>query len=163
MRADAAFRLGYILNARGLKAEALKAFTQSMDLVPTSARAQFEVGMGYFGQNEFATANSYLSAYLNNTAENFGIHQRNYIEAHRYRGWSRFQTGQLDAAVADYNEVLTKVPADGNAHIARGQIFVNQGRLPEALMDFEAGILAEPNNTAAIALRAAVLGRLGRK
>jgi tetratricopeptide (TPR) repeat protein len=54
--------------------------------------------------------------------------------------------GRLDDAERLYLELLSQYPDEARAHLHLGQIYSQQGRWPDAIGQFRAGLAAEPQN-----------------
>jgi tetratricopeptide (TPR) repeat protein len=69
------------------------------------------------------------------------------------------KAGHLDAAIARYREILTRVPALTSVHLPLGALLERKGDTTAAVAEYEAALKADP---ASVKARAA-LDRLGRR
>jgi tetratricopeptide (TPR) repeat protein len=79
------------------------------------------------------------------------------------RGTARQKLGQVDAALADFDEAIRLQPASPTILVNRGATLGSAGRLDEALRDLDAALAADPRNVLALQNRGVVLNRLGRR
>jgi tetratricopeptide (TPR) repeat protein len=63
------------------------------------------------------------------------------------RGYARQDKGDLDGALADYNEAIRLDPNDALSYNNRGVIRKDKGDLDSALADYNEAIRLDPNNT----------------
>lgn len=71
------------------------------------------------------------------------------IKALVARGGALTRVGQLDRALADYDDVLRLDPKRPDALNARGEVWRLKGDRPKALLDFSAALKQQPDHAAA--------------
>ena len=71
----------------------------------------------------------------------------------RNRGLAYLARGNLDAAIADFDEALRLDPADADTHVNRGTALQLKGDLERALADYEPHCASRPNMAAALSGR----------
>ena len=69
--------------------------------------------------------------------------------------------GDLDGALADYQQVLALIPDDAPAYNARGRVYQAKGDLDAALRDFTRAIQLNPEYANAYNNRGSVRGTHG--
>lgn len=80
------------------------------------------------------------------------------------RGGALAQSGQVDRAIADYDDALRLEPKQPDVLNARGELWLRKGDRPKALLDFSAALKLQPDHAGARANHkslAAELERLG--
>ncbi|HPN93621.1 MAG: cellulose synthase subunit BcsC [bacterium ADurb.Bin236] len=68
--------------------------------------------------------------------------------AWRSRGWLLLRSGNLDAAITDFNRAVELEPDDAEARGARGQALLKKGRLVSAAADFDRAAKIDPGAAA---------------
>jgi tetratricopeptide (TPR) repeat protein len=68
--------------------------------------------------------------------------------AWRSRGWLLLRSGNLDAAIADFNRAVELEPDDAEARGARGLALLKKGRLASAAADFDRAAKIDPGAAA---------------
>jgi predicted TPR repeat methyltransferase len=68
-------------------------------------------------------------------------------------------SGRVDAAIAAYRDVLTRVPALTTVHLQLGALLEKRGDTPAAIAEYQAMLKADPANAKA----RAALDRLARQ
>jgi tetratricopeptide (TPR) repeat protein len=81
--------------------------------------------------------------------------------AHNARGASRYESGDLAGALADFDEALRLQPALAAAYNNRGATRYEFGDLAGALADFEEALRLRPNNADLLSSRGAIRAELG--
>ncbi|HWB09755.1 MAG TPA: tetratricopeptide repeat protein [Pirellulales bacterium] len=64
--------------------------------------------------------------------------------AHNLRGWTRYEKGDYDNALADYDAAVRLDPQDAVAYNNRGGIWQKKGEYEKALADYNAAIRIDP-------------------
>lgn len=88
----------------------------------------------------------------------FSIAARTYYE----EGLTRQETGNTEGALQSFTWAIKRAPDFAPAYVARGTIYLAQGRLRLALADADAALETDPTNAIAHALRGETLRLLGR-
>jgi tetratricopeptide (TPR) repeat protein len=88
--------------------------------------------------------------------------ERNYAQAHFAKGERLYKHGQMEPALAMFDEGLRHDPQNVPAHAYVGAIFLERGQFVEALQAYDAALLLEPGSGLVQANRAVVLLALGR-
>ncbi len=86
------------------------------------------------------------------------------IKALVARGGALARSGQVDRAIADYDDALRLEPKQPDVLNARGELWLRKGDRPKALLDFSAALKLQPDHAGARANHkslAAELERLG--
>lgn len=65
-------------------------------------------------------------------------------EGHYLKGTSEYLQGHFDAALAEFAEVKKLSPDDPRLPAAMGEVYLAQGKLPDARKEFEAAVLRAP-------------------
>ncbi|MFZ0959419.1 MAG: tetratricopeptide repeat protein [Terriglobia bacterium] len=71
------------------------------------------------------------------------------VTAYNYLGWLSACRGNTGEATRDYRVALTLDKSDSYAHFGLGDIYLLAGRKVEALSEYEAGLMGDPQNAQA--------------
>lgn len=71
------------------------------------------------------------------------------MTAYNYLGWLSACRGNTGEATRDYRVALTLDKSDSYAHFGLGDIYLLAGRKVEALSEYEAGLMGDPQNAQA--------------
>lgn len=75
------------------------------------------------------------------------------------RGNIYYQQGELDKALADYNQAIELDSHHAVLYLRRGDVYLQQGALDKALADYDRAIELDPNNAVLYLRRGKVYGR----
>jgi tetratricopeptide (TPR) repeat protein len=78
------------------------------------------------------------------------------------RGIAYRQGGKYDLAIADFSQVISRVPDNVNAYGGRAIAYLFQDRFDASIADYTTLIRLQPNNADHYANRCVVLARVGR-
>jgi tetratricopeptide (TPR) repeat protein len=87
----------------------------------------------------------------------FAIAAQTYYE----EGRARQEADDLEGALQSFTWAIQRAPDFAPAYVARGTVYLAQGRFPQAVADADAALEADPTNAAAYALRGEALRALG--
>ena len=87
--------------------------------------------------------------------------QRSRVPAHIKEGRLRMIRGDLDGALAEFNEVLRVSPYLGEAYLQRATVYQSQGRTDEALADLDQALRCDPQLAGAYLMRGRLLSGRG--
>ncbi|MEL7450877.1 MAG: tetratricopeptide repeat protein, partial [Pseudomonadota bacterium] len=144
--------LGYVLERLGLPDEAAEQYQESLALDPESAPAHFNLGSSLMRRGEFAQAESHFRA-----AVTHGPDTRSYTGL----GASLQRLGRTEEAVSSFRSAIAEDPKNAAAYDQLGDIFVQSGKLDDALTVYKNLVQAAPSAAAHLEL-AGVYERLGR-
>ena len=65
-------------------------------------------------------------------------------DAYRYRAWALYGQGELDRAIADYDQAIRLDPKDAMFHVIRGDIWYTKQDFDKAIADYAEAIRLEP-------------------
>lgn len=120
---------GYVSDARGQPDHSLKAFTRAVQVAPKSPTAQLAMGRAYLARAMWPFAEqAFVNALANDSAYSYTTVQL-LVRA-------RVAQGKEDEAFQAVGEALAKRPGDIALHALRGQMFLDLGRVAQALEDF---------------------------
>lgn len=80
-----------------------------------------------------------------------------FLDGYIARGWVNMRAGDDEAALFDFNYVLSKDPKHARAHLSLGHIFWQQKKYEKGLKEYELALASDPNLVEARAARAAAL------
>lgn len=110
--------------------------------LPTGARSMAELKRGF---GNFALGN--FDAAAADFSEAISLNPKNHF-AHHELGLTLFKKGDPGRAIASLTEAIRLDPAGAASRVSRGQIYLSQDRLQEAIQDFTAAIdLGADKNT----------------
>lgn len=95
-----------------------------------------ELGIIYFNLGDYKSALSYFNKAVEKS-------RYSYLIALVYRSLVYLKTGKLQAALDDFNYVLTKQPDNELALFGRGEIYLRQRKYDEAFEDFDLALLKD--------------------
>jgi len=147
--------LGAALMVRQVHREAAQCFREAVRLKPDYAEAFNGLGLALSTQGSLEEATESFRKAL--------ALKPDYAEAHNSLGYALFEQDELEEATAEVAKALELKPGLVPARLNLPRMLLEQDRFEEAL-DLFAKIFAEqPDNMAALAGKAAVLDRLGRR
>ena len=120
---------------------AMASFRRSIEIEPSTAEAQMNIGNLFLVQNDFVNSRHHLDLAL----------QLNPRHAHAITKlgiWHSVQ-GDTERALEYFNQAIAIDPSLAEAIQLRGDILFNQGRLEEAIHDFKAIAEANPDSSPA--------------
>jgi lipoprotein NlpI len=82
-------------------------------------------------------------------------------DAYFHRGRVHQAKGEIDLALADFDEALEHDPSNPSAYLHRGRIRTQTGLLDDALHDFERAMALRPNDAETFLNRGVCLARKG--
>lgn len=153
-RARAHRERGSLLAEAGSHADAVKDFTQALQLEPKDARAFESRGLAYLVLGEHGGAIDDLTSAINLAAASSRLFT--------VRGYVHLVAGAVDLAIADFDKALELTPKDAVALNNRGLAYRRKGDVQRALADYEAAISVRPTYALAHANRGYALEVLGR-
>lgn len=187
--AEAHFNLGGALRALGRLEEALGAYRRALEIKPGLVPAL--ANMGYVLQElgrldeaisvleqathidpNFAGAYANLGATLREAGrpeEALAAYRRalelrpDSADDHTSMGGVQRALGDLDGAVASHRRAIALRPGFAEAHVNLGIALMQKGEQEAALAACEDCLAREPDNPRVLALKAVVLGELGRR
>jgi tetratricopeptide (TPR) repeat protein len=80
-----------------------------------------------------------------------------------YRGTAYADGGDLDRAIADFDQAIAVDPNFAGAFFNRGLVYIQKGDLERAVADFSQVIGLDPGHAGAHALRGMVYARVGER
>ena len=86
------------------------------------------------------------SAKIPGLAEQLARERHEAATSRAMRGVGYYTKGDLDSAIADFNQALQIDPKFANAYSTRGEIYEAKGDLDSAIADFSRAIQIDPNN-----------------
>ena len=130
--------LGVALAGTGKFNEAIPHFEKVLEVNPGYAEAHNNLGVALARTGRFDEA---IVHYRKALELNPG-----YIEVHNNIGTALLQKGRLDEAIAHFQKVLEVNPDSAEAHYNLGDTYYySQGRIPEAVAQWRAGLRVDPN------------------
>ncbi|MEO8606235.1 MAG: tetratricopeptide repeat protein [Chloroflexota bacterium] len=112
---------------------AIQDFKQAVKLDPNNNSALFRLGVVYINQGDYEQAITYLNQSIAVCTVNCYL---DYLE----RGIAYGQSGNQDAAIADYSKSIELNPDDYSGYYSRGYIYISQANYEAALDDFNHAI-----------------------
>lgn len=137
----------------GRHRKAIEDCTRALELRPGYPQVQAVRGLSHTALEHWDEALEDLNAAL-------GLERNTQVLWHR--GWCYERTGQLEAAITDYTEVLARHPEHESALTARAMCLSLLRRFAEALTDLEALVRINPLNHEHWLAAATCLGLVGR-
>lgn len=144
---------GSILVSLERLGDALKEYEIALRLNPKDADSHFNVGRVLSLQGKFADAEAAYTRALDLGPDALAL---------AARGWCRHELGRDDEARADLAKSLSIDPKNLQAQINLGAINVKSGQYSEALPPLTAVLKAQPDNVAALELRALTYEKLNK-
>jgi tetratricopeptide (TPR) repeat protein len=132
--------LAYAPFVPGLLEKAESLVAEQTQGSPTNIVYQFNLGSVTLMKRDWPKAISVFTEVLDVVPE--------YDSARFNRAIANLQSGNFDAARADYEALLEKAPHEFKIRYGLGEIAVKQNRANDALEHFEAYLKAAPRNTA---------------
>ena len=130
--------LGVALAGTGKFNEAIPHFEKVLEVNPGYAEAHNNLGVALAQTGRFDEAIVHYRKALELNPE--------YIEVHNNIGTVLLQKGRLDEAIAHFQQVLEVNPDSAEAHYNLGDTYYySQGRIPEAVAQWRAGLRVDPN------------------
>jgi Flp pilus assembly protein TadD len=123
--AEALENLGLIYFENRQLEEAMPMLQRSLEAKPTQWRSHNALGLIADGRADYATANAHFDAALT-------IRPRSALLLNN-RGYSKYLSGDLEAAELDYRAALSADPAYKQAWQNLGLVFARQGRYEQAM------------------------------
>ena len=139
------FRLADCLNNLGQDAAATHAWTVCVALQPDSAVCHFNLALAYSMSSDFAKAERYFSKAYQLDPD--------MVSALANRASCRSRLGQWDDALADWNEVIARMPQSAHFRLRRAQCLARQGRIFAAMIDEAVGMNIDPDDEFGFSLR----------
>lgn len=109
----------------------------------------------WVNNNDFKSAIDFYTRAINLQSDD------NDAEAFNGRGKAFYQSGQLDAALNDFNRAFSLKPDYAEALLNRGVVYLTRDELDQALEDFNRAIAIKPDNPEAYYYRGNVLSEKG--
>ncbi|MFK7898272.1 MAG: tetratricopeptide repeat protein [Myxococcota bacterium] len=144
--------LGFVLERQGLIDEAEEFYRESLKLAPTSAAANFNLAASLSRRGEFEAAESHFRA---------AVEQDPSGPAYTGLGFSLVQQGRLEDALPHLKSAIETSPKSPSAYGILGNIFIEQGKFPEAEKQYRQLVSLQPSAAAHENL-ARILAQLGR-
>jgi tetratricopeptide (TPR) repeat protein/mono/diheme cytochrome c family protein len=152
--------LGIALRAVGRSSEAIDQLQIALRIRPDLAVAQYNLGLALLQRGRTADAidqfRKTAATYPTDTVVTDQL-----ARALERRGRELGRAGDWDQASSVYQEWVSLKPKDPLAHVGLGQAFVWQGKLKDALNQFDAALLIDPSLQIAQENRAAVQQKMG--
>jgi len=104
---------------------------------PSHAESYYNIGMVYFNQGNFITAENYFKKALT---------LRTRSDWYFRLGIAQFKNGELAAAEGSLTQALYGAPQQSEFHIALGAVYEAEGKLNLALQEFETAQRLDPAN-----------------
>ena len=187
-RAAALFRLGVAERLLENLADAVKAFTDAIDLNPGLSEAYFRRGICFYYLNEprlaladfdqgaaLDTASPRSNLWRGRCQNSMGEHREaikafsdaiavadRYTTAYVHRGLTYLQIGDNERAVKDFNTAIRLEPTVGNHYYLRGVAFNRQGNTDRAIDSLTNAIKFDTELVEAYDLLGRLLQRTGR-
>jgi len=153
--------LGDTSEARGCILAALASYEHSLELDPENFLARLRRGSVYSKLERYADAIADMSAYLQIVPHSAVAVALRAI-AYGRLGDAEHGIPELTRAIAAWQEQKSE-PAPAQCHWLRGKLFQQQGRLPEALADFDVVMALKPKEEFQVGTdRAEILLALGQ-
>jgi tetratricopeptide (TPR) repeat protein len=138
--ADVVYKLGFIERTLGRNDEALELFQRYQQMVPGDYQVLGQIGSCLGDLGRFAEAESFLRRALTHVDDAL---------THYNLGFVLTRTGQLPAAVAEYERALARDPNHLAALTNLASVLVRQGQLDRASRELTRALQIEPENAAA--------------
>jgi tetratricopeptide (TPR) repeat protein len=148
-------RRAALRKAYGAPIAAIHDYDEMIKIRPDSAEALQARAEATLSLNDPVQAEKDYTALLQLTPDNFG--------AIFGRAQARLQIQDFKGTLSDANRLIEQHPKEGAFFYVRAVAKDNLGRPEDALKDLELALQLAPNNSAASALRASILGRLATK
>ena len=136
--------LGAALLAEGKAAEAAEQFQAALRLDDHYTDARFNQGEAFAAQRQWEAAAKEFREVLVERPQEEGAREH-LLEALTMWSHELIAGNRLDAAVECYREAVTLKPQDAALHANLGAALARQGRLAEAIPEFEKALLIDPN------------------
>jgi tetratricopeptide (TPR) repeat protein len=134
-----AVSFGWLTFARNVTyASDLSLWRDTVEKVPLSARARYNLGIAYTKRGEYALAAEQDAAALRHG--DGWVPRSEFYYIHNKLGYDLAELGRLPEAVAQYEEALRLRPDYDVAHANLAKALVRLDRYPEALRHFEAAV-----------------------
>ncbi len=144
--------LGFVLERQGLVEEAEEFYRESLKLAPESATANYNLAASLSRRGEFEAAESHFRAALEQDPSG---------PAYTGLGFSLVQQGRLDDALPTLQAAIATSPKSPNAYGLLGNVLIEQGKFPEAEIQYRRLVELQPSAAAHENL-ARILAQLGR-
>lgn len=144
------------LSRNGQDAAAEKALRETLDVVPGSGRAHYELGRVYQRQGEYPQAVREFDAAVASRPL-LGLNSLYHAMGAIYADQQNF-----DGAIAAYSKWVDVHPNDVNGHQKLGEMYVRQGRDEEAIAEFAVVLMLAPRQVEAYAAMGQLALRAGR-
>jgi tetratricopeptide (TPR) repeat protein len=123
---------------KGNYEQAIRYFTEAIDLNHKDAESYYSRGTGYSHKGQYDQAILDFSKALE-------ISPRN-AKPYYNRGIIFYRKGEYDQAISDFNKVLEINPMDAEAYYNRGITYCKKGQHDQAIFDFKKAFEINPNN-----------------
>src|SRR6266404_768728 len=134
--ASAHYNLGLIYQQRGQIEEAKASFRRAIEIDAEETDAHYQLGRIAREESRFADAINHFDAVVSRNPE----HSQS--EAWREIGWTYFQAGQFEDALAAFERFIDKRPSDAEGRYRYGLTLHQLGRYDEAATEMQACIEA---------------------
>ena len=154
--------LGIALRAVGRSSEAIDQLQIALRIRPDLAVAQYNLGLALLQGGRTADA----VVEFRKTAATFPtdtVITDQLARALERRGGELGRAGDWDQAFSVYKEWVALKPKDPLAHVSLGEALVRQGKLKDALSQFDDALLIDPSLQVAQENRAALQQKMGSK
>jgi tetratricopeptide (TPR) repeat protein/energy-coupling factor transporter ATP-binding protein EcfA2 len=158
--ADAYFRRGLVYSSEGSIEDAIADFERAITLNPKYVDAYFNRGNAYLSKVDLRhaftdyvqalaldpqNANKYYSALIDVAGRIIARDPQN-ADAYFRRGLFNRLNGQLDAAIADYDQAIAINPKFAAAYYDRGNAYQTKHEYDRAIADYDQAIALDPQN-----------------
>jgi Flp pilus assembly protein TadD/mono/diheme cytochrome c family protein len=152
--------LGVALRAVGRSPEAIEQFQIALRLRPDLAIAQYNLGLAYLQAGRTRDAVDQFRK-IAATHPTDTVITDQFARALQRRGKDLSRAGDWGQATSVYQEWVSAKPNDPFAHNSLGEALLKQGRLKDALSQFDQALLIDPSLQVAHQNRDAVLQKTG--
>jgi len=123
---------------KGNYEQAIRYFTEAIDLNPKDAESHYSRGTAYSRKGQYEEAISdYTKALEINSMD---------AKAYYNRGIAYCKKSQYDQAILDFSKALEINPMDAKSYYNRGITYCKKGQHNQAISDFKKALEIDPNN-----------------
>jgi len=123
---------------KGNYEQAIRYFTEAIDLNPKDAESYYSRGTAYSHKGQYDQAISDYTKVLE-------INPRD-AKAYFKRGIAYYKKSQYDQVISDFSKALEINPMDAEAYYNRGITYCRKGQQDQAISDFKKAFEIDPNN-----------------